>query len=79
MAAVYGVVEVLGVMRRKQLVLFYDAYSWSVVEWSVATWSLVSAKALKKIAVVETLARHFALGGNSTGICRGAWLRCWGA
>ena len=31
-AAAYGLVEVLGVMRRKHLVMFYDAYARSVVE-----------------------------------------------
>ena len=70
-AAAYGVVEVLGVVRWKHLAIFYDAYSRSIVEWSVAAWGLVSAKALKKIAVMETRVHHFALGGDSTGICRG--------
>ena len=69
-AVAYGVAEVLGVMRRKHLVVFYDVYARSVVEWSVAAWGLVSAKALYMISVVETQARHFALSGGSTGIYR---------
>ena len=77
-AAAYGVVEVLGVMRRKHLVAFYDAYARSVVEWSVAAWGLVSANAFYKISVVETQARHFALGGGSTGICREGLAALWG-
>ena len=60
-----------GVIQRKHLVMFYGAYSRSVAEWSVAAWGLVSPKALKRISVVETRARHFALGGGSTGICWG--------
>ena len=57
-------------MRRKHLVVFYGACAWSIVEWSVAAWGLVSAKALDRTAVVETQARHFPLGGGSTGTCR---------
>ena len=80
-AAAFGVVEVLGIMRRRLFVVLYDAHSRSVLESSVGAWEAVSVDALRRISVVEMPAHHFALGGGSSGICQegsAALARCWG-
>ena len=70
-AATQAAVGVVGTMRRRHLVVLYDAYSHSVIEWSVAAWGFVGNAALGTIAVVEARARRFARGAGSYSITGG--------